>query len=399
MAVFRYEAITADGKKSGGVLDAESARQARAKLRDQGMTPLDVFSAAPARRTASGAWGKRTSELTLLYRVLGNLLDAGVELADALDSASQQASIRGRGLYLAIRAEIVQGVPLSEAIRRVEPNISSMVPAVLAAGEHSGHLSSVLLGLADYADRAASMRSRIGIALIYPLVLIVVSGLVVVALMAHVVPEIVRVFEGFEQQLPWLTRVLITASEFLRAWWWLMIAGAIVAVLIGRSAVGRERRSGVLDAVLLRVPGIAGLYAATERERFLDTLAMLLQGAVSIQEALRAAAAVMRSARLKLAVEQVAKDVERGRALNVALQESELLTPVTLQLVSAGVESSRLAQMVSSAARIERTAVETRLSVVIGLVEPALILLMGAVVLMIVIAILLPVFELNRLVA
>lgn len=400
MPVFRYDALSPDGRKSSGVLEAESARDARSALRDQGLTPLSVTDTrGNSGRDATSRWASERAELTVLYRVLGNLLTAGVELADALESAAQQASTRGQALCLAIRAEVVQGTALSAAIPKVIPNVPTMVPAILSAGEEAGHLGAVLLGLADHADRAGAMRSRIGIALIYPMVLVLVSMLVVMALMVHVVPEITRVFAGFQQELPILTRTLIWVSDALRDWWWILVVMIATVIGAGRAAATMAGVRRALDAVLLRVPLFSAVYTAIERERFLDTLGLLLQGAVSVQDALRASAAVMRSSHLKLQAEGVAKDVERGRALNLALQDTMLLTPVGLQLVSAGVESSRLSEMVQSAARMERAALEARLSLLLGLLEPALILMMGLFVLVIVIAILLPIFELNRLVA
>jgi general secretion pathway protein F len=407
MAVYSYTALDSAGRRVKGVIEGDTARAARTNLRAQALVPIELspLELAPLASNASSSGGRsalnrvRAADYDLFCRLVGSLLEAGLELSAALQSAAKQASPRARPLYLAVHAEVQQGKSLSEALAASARSRSTLSLAALAAGERTGNIAQVLLAIADHAERRAELRSRVKMALVYPAVLSVVAIGVVTGLMAYVVPEVVRVFDGFQQELPLLTRVLVGLSDGLNDWGSALLL-VVLAVFAGAPILAARADTRLaVDRLTMRLPIIANMRKTMQREQFLDTLAMLLGGGVPLVEALQGTAAVMTSEVMKASVLRIAREVESGRSLEASLEDAQLLSPVSLQLVAAGVEGARLEVMLARAANLEREQIKQRLALALALLEPAMIILMGGFVLLIVIAILLPVFELNRLVA
>lgn len=398
MGAFRFVALDADGRTERGALDGGSARQVRENLRARGLTPLEVEPLVDRPSDAGSGTRVRPSDFTLFARLLAELLDAGLELEAALRTTAAQAPPRLERFHATVLARVLQGVSLADSLADVA-GVSTMSVAAVAAGERSGALGPVLRALAEHGERREAMRGRIALAMLYPAILMLVSTAVALTLVTWVVPEVARVFDGYQRELPWLTRALMAAGEFFRANGAWLVPTVLVAV--GLSIWQARRPSGqqMADRVLSRVPGVAALRRTADRERFLDTLAMLLSGGVPVVQALRAGAAVVETGTLRVAAEAAADDVERGRSVRDALESTDLLSVVGAQLVAAGEESSRLDTMLARAARIESDRLARQLALWLGILEPALVLIMGGVVLLVVLAILLPIFELNSLIA
>ena len=402
MPVYSYIALDTAGKRTKGVIEDESARSARTRLRDQALVPVEVTALAAAVTGGSARVTLRrikASDYFLFCRLVGSLLDAGLELSEALQSAARQATPRAKPLYLASHAQVQQGQALSVALANVGELPAALSTAALAAGEKTGNVAQVLLAIADHAERRAELRGRITTALVYPAVLSIVALSVAIGLMIFVVPEVTRVFDGLRQELPWLTRAFIGISNALRDWGWVMLLAGTVASISLASLSRRPQFQRLIDRLTMRIPLVAPLRRSIQREQLLDTLAMLLSGGVPLVDALRGAGAVLNSHSARAAVLDIARNVEGGQPLDEAMQTSQLLSPVALQLVAAGVESARLDSMLARAAALEREQIRTRLALALALLEPLLIVMMGGFVLVLVIAILLPVFELNRLIA
>jgi general secretion pathway protein F len=395
---FRYTALDDQGRTNRGTVEGGSARQAREQLRARGLTPLEVTPMTGGGTETVARVRVSSAEFNLFARLIGGLLEAGLELEAALRATAEQAPRRAQAFYATVLTNVLQGQTLSEALASI-PGMPALGVSAIAAGERSGQVAGVLSALADHGERRAQMRSRVLLALLYPIILTIVSAAVALLLVTYVVPEVTRVFEGYDRDLPWLTQALIYLSDFLRSH--ALAIGTIVTVSVGavvamlRSVKGRA----LWDACLSRVPGIGALRRAVDRERFADTLAMLLGGGVPLVDAVRASAGVVATSKLHAGALSAAQEIEHGRSVVDALGGTSLLSSISMQLVAAGEEGSTLEVMLTRAARFEGERLGRRLDTVLGLAEPLLILVMGGVVLLIVLAILLPIFELNTLIA
>lgn len=398
MAGFRYRALDAAGKAVGGVVDADTARQARAHLRAQGLFPQEVASV----RTSAGEGGPRLplsgAALTLLTRQWASLLGAGLTLEQALAAAHEQAEQpRARQLVAAVRGDVVAGHSLAEALSRHPAAFPDIYVALVRAGERAGGLEAVLGRLADYLETTQAMRARMAQALLYPAVVTVIAVAVIAGMMVYVVPQVVTVFRHGDRALPLLTQALIVFSDFLRvALPWLLIAlvaGIFLAVRALRQPALRAR----VDAALLRVPLLGSLLRTQGSARFAQTLAILVGGGVPLLAALAAARDVLWAAPLRAAVDVAIQQVREGGSLAAALTRTKQFPPLLAHLVGSGERSGRLDAMLDRAAAQQQGEVAQRTALLVGLLEPALIVAMGGIVLLIVLAVLQPILEINQL--
>lgn len=403
MPAFEYVAIRPDGRQEKGVLEGDSARQIRGMLRDRGLVPMQVAEVRGSR--ASGGMLRRASgslsitELTLFTRQLATLVRAGLPLDEALTAVAEQSEGRRvRRIALGVRAAISEGCSLADALGRFPGAFPPLMRATVEAGEHSGRLDEVLERLADYIEERQALRSKLLLAAIYPAILTLVAIGIVTALLTYVVPQVVSVFEGSGQQLPALTRGLIALSDFVRAHGLTllgMLAAALVLLAAGMRRPTLRRR---VHRMLLRLPVIGRLVRSVNTARFTRTLGILAGSGVPILDAMRIGSQVLTNLPMREAVEHAARKVREGSSLHRSLAESRLFPPITLHLIASGESSGKLDEMLDRAASNQEREVETMLSAMMGLLEPALILIMGGVVLMIVLAILLPIFDMNQLV-
>ncbi|TXD55911.1 type II secretion system protein GspF [Ralstonia sp. TCR112] len=402
MPAFRYEAADATGKTDKGVIEADSARQARTLLRARGLTPLlvDALGAQDTKRGGS-SFGKRLSaqENALVTRQLASLLVAGLPLDEALAALADQAERAYVGeLLAAIRAEVVGGSSLSVALAQHPKDFPDIYRALVSAGEHSGNLGLVLSRLADYIESRNALTSKIKLAFTYPAIVTVVAFAIVIFLLSYVVPQVVSVFANTKQKLPTLTIIMLWLSDFVRNWGWL---AAIVLVAIGvliRNLLKQPALRLSWHKWLLTAPLFGKLVRGYNTARFASTLAILTSAGVPILRGLQAAGETLNNVALKTNVEDASTRVREGTSLARALAAQNQFPPVLVHLIRSGEATGNLPAMLERAAQGEAQELERRTLFLTGLLEPALILTMGVVVLLIVLAVLMPIIEINQLV-
>jgi general secretion pathway protein F len=399
---FAYEALDSGGKTQRGVLQGDTARAVRGSLRERGLNPLTVEEVQEGAKRRAGAFGRRgigAAELALLTRQLATLIGAGLPIDEALAALTEQAdSERQREMTAALRARVMEGASLAQAMGEFSETFPDIFRATVGAGEQSGRLDSVLDKLADYAEARDALRQKILAALAYPILLSIVALAVVAGLLTWVVPQIVGVFENLHQTLPFATRALMALSDFMRAWGWLVLIALVVAIVGTRIALRQEAARFKWHALLLRLPLVGRLTRAANTARATRTLALLAESAVPLLDALGIAAQVVPNLPMREAMRRAAFKVREGSAFSRALGESGLFPPVALRLIASGERSGELPRMLGEAAHQQQRELDRWLAALTSVLGPAVILLVGAMVLFIVLAILLPIFNLNQMV-
>src|SRR5882762_10222991 len=400
MEAFQYEALDAAGRTVSGVVQADTARQARMQLRAQGLLP-SMIGQVHARERARQLWarGLSAAELSLVTRQLATLLESGLTMEQALNALIEEAAQpMTREVLTGVKTEVTAGLSLAGALGAYEKSFPDFYRALVHGGEESGALPTVLEHLADYLDARQALRQKTSLALLYPALVAIVAILIVSGLLIYVVPQVVQVFQQSRQSLPLLTRALIGLSDFLRAAWpylLLVIVGMASAAHLALRRPATRRR---WHALLLRLPWLGSLIRGVNTSRFASTLAILVGGGVPLLSALDSGARVMTNMVMREAIEGAIERVREGASLARALGETRVFPPLLVHLVASGEASGKLEQMLERAARLETQALERRLAVFLTLLEPAMILVMGGIVLLIVLAILLPIIEINQLV-
>ena len=403
MSAFNYEALAADGRVKRGVLESDSARQARSQLREQGLTPLAVEQIGEQGvREVGGAFGRRglrTGELALVTRQLSTLLGAGLTIEQTLTALIEQAETqRERQLLAAVRGDVLAGQSLARSLARHPSTFPELYRTLVDAGERAGRLPEVLSRLADYTEDSAALRGKVLLAFVYPALVTLVAVAVVSGLLVFVVPQVVRVFENSHQTLPLLTRALIAVSAFVRGWGAYALVALVAAALLIRAALRVPATKARWHLFLLRTPLLGTLHRSLNTARLASTLAILVSSRVPLRTALRAGEGTVSNLPMRAALAQAGHRVEQGSTLARALGVSQLFPPLMVHMIASGEASGKLAEMLERTATQQSRDLERRIGVLMSLLEPLLILAMGAVVLVIVLAILQPIFELNTIV-
>ena len=403
MAAFEYLALDARGREQKGLIEADSPRQARQLLREKQWAPLEVKQAKSKEDVSRGglSFGRGLSarDLALVTRQLATLVQAALPIEEALRAAAAQStSAKIKSMLLAVRARVMEGHSLAAALREYPSAFPELYRATVAAGEHAGHLGLVLDQLADYTDQRQQSRQKIQLALLYPVILMVASLAIVVLLLGYVVPDVVKVFVNTGQELPALTRGLIATSDVVKNWGWLIVLGLVGAFLAMRAALRDPALRLRWHAFILRIPLIGRLSRATNTARFASTLAILTRSGVPLVEALSIAAAVIANLRIRERVVEAAQKVREGSSLTRALDATGEFPPMMLHMIASGEKSGELDQMLARTARNQENDLAAQVSLLVGLFEPFMLVFMGAVVLVIVLAILMPILSLNQLV-
>jgi general secretion pathway protein F len=406
MGAFEYTALDASGRNRKGLLEGDTARQVRQLLRERGMTPLEVQESAKASRKREGRGGGRlfgyrlnTTELALVTRQLATLVGSALPLAQALHAVGQESEKPStRSLLMAIRSRVMEGHSLAAALDEHPAVFPELYRATVDAGEQSGHLEVVLERLADYTEARQQMRQKFMLALLYPGILTSMALLVVIGLLTYVVPQVVQVFDSLGQDLPLLTRLLLASSDFLRTHGVLLLIGLGLLMFVYWLLLRRKPFRRFVHRLQLRVPVLGRLTRGMNTGRYTRTLSILMASSVPVLEALRIAGQVLSNLPMREAVEQTAIKVREGAELHRSLSESGYFPPMTVQLIASGEASGNLEAMLERAAFQQDRETETLIATMLGLFEPLLILAMGLMVLVIVLAILLPIFDLNQLV-
>ncbi len=412
MAAFEYLALTPAGKKKKGVLNGDNAKAVRAELRESGLTPLEVepvhksavsnrtSTAASASQKHSGRQKMSSMELAVMTRQFATLLESGMPIEQSLTGLVEQVEqYRIKSILTGVRAAIIEGGTLADGMRQFPRAFSELYTASVAAGEQTGHLESVLERLADYTEARQGLQQRISTALVYPVILTVVSILIVIALMAYVVPKVVKVFEDTGQALPYLTQIMIKISDFIVNHGYIVAIVLILAGLIFSIAMRKPGPQWAFDRFILRFPLTKRLSTSLNTSRMARTMSILIGSGVPLISAIKSSAEVVSNQVIRKGLERAAEDVQQGASLSRSLARSKLFPPLLTQMVASGEASGRLDAMLEKAATSLEREAEARISVVVSLFEPLMILFMGTVVLIIVMAILMPIFDLNQLVS
>ena len=403
MSAFRYRALNPAGKLVRGVLEADSERQVRVQLRGQRLRPVAVDAVAEDRPNnlrqrllptrISGA------ELSLLTRQLAVLVRSNLPLADCLQAAAEQTRrARTKAMLLQVRSRVTEGHTLAYALAEYPQVFNDMYRAMVAAGEHAGFLGEVLERLADYAEQRQYTSQKLRMAMIYPFILMGVAVAVITLLMVFVVPELVGIFAHSQRELPALTKALIAVSDFLREYLVWLLVGLAVAVWGFRRYLRAPRRRRRWHALLLRVPGLRNVLIAVDTARFASTLSILMASGVPLLDSLRIAGEVLMNLVLREESARVAAQVKEGSSLSRALGNSDVFPPMMVHMVGSGEASGSLETMLERSAANQERELEMTLGTVMSLFEPLMVVVMGGVVLLIVLAVLLPIFDLNTMV-
>ncbi len=412
VAAFRYTAVDTAGHEQTGVLEADSARAARQMLRARDLVALNVEAvlSAAARRGGS-VFAKRLSqtELSVLTRQLSSLLNASLPVADALTVLVEQSEKQSlRELMAAVRTDVLGGSSLSAALARHPRQFPDLYRALIAAGEESGQLGSVLASLADFIEERARLQQKIALAFVYPAIVTTVALLVVIGLLTYVVPQVVQVFTQTRQALPLLTRMMIALSDFVRHEGWIVALLLLAGLELARRALKVPALRLSWHRTILRLPVLGVLSRSINTARFAGTLSILVGSGVPILRSLQAASETLGNDALRARVAEAAVRVREGFSLARALKTEDpneraavgarLFPPVLIHLISSGEATGKLPEMLARAADMHAREAERRTLFFTSLLEPALILLMGAVVTLIVLSVLMPIIEINQLV-
>ncbi|MFM7432899.1 MAG: type II secretion system inner membrane protein GspF, partial [Gammaproteobacteria bacterium] len=404
-----YVALDTAGREQRGVLEGDGPRQVRQLLRERQLLPVSV---EPLRETPQNRDGERwlnhlprrgtrvgSADVALLTRQLATLVRAALPLEEALLAVSQQSEKSAvQRVVAAVRARVVEGEPLAHALGGFPRVFPEIYRATVAAGEQSGKLDTVLERLAEYTENRDQLRQRVLGALLYPIVLTVMCLFIIAGLLTYVVPKVVEVFESGKTPLPLLTRMLLATSDFLQdfgTWLLLLIVLGVIGFLRWVRAPEAQRK---VDALLLRLPLTGRLVRGFNTARFTRTFSILTGSAVPVLEALHIAGGVINNLPMRDAVTAATERVREGAPIGRSLAASRLFPPMTVHLISSGEASGRLEEMLERAAANQERELDGLLTALVGLLGPLLIVGMGLFVLIIVFAMLMPIFEMNTLV-
>ncbi len=402
MPAYEYIAAAPDGRQVKGVLDGDSPRVIRTQLRERGLFPIEVTEVAQKEQRGTRHWftpGVSATDLAIMTRQLATLVRAALPLEEALFATAQQTERAGlKSILFAVRARVMEGHTLADGLARFPRAFPEIYRATVAAGEQSGRLDVVLERLADWSETRQELRQKLQAATIYPIILTTLTIAVTILLLTYVVPQVVAVFENLDRDLPILTRVLITFSDFIRAW------GLGLAVLIGGGIAAfvymlKDESFRVrVHATMLTIPVVGAMVRGINAARFARTLSILTSAGVPVLDALRISAATVANLPMRSAVEVAAHKVREGAPIARSLAASGLFPPLTIHLIGSGESSGRLGEMLERAATAQEREMTASINALMALLGPLLILAMGALVLIIVLAVLLPIFDFNQMV-
>ena len=405
MAAFEYVALDKQGREQKGILEGDSNRQVRQILRDRGLAPLSVGLTVDNSRHARFlprewfAASLKVKERALVTRQMATLIGAGLPVEEALLAVSKQSETpRVHKMLVAVRSKVMEGYSLANSLANYPSAFPGLYRATVAAGESAGHLDLVLNRLADFTETQQQARSRIQQALIYPVILFLLTLVILTGLLGYVVPDIVEVFADTGQQLPLLTRFIISLSDFVAHYGFLVLVGLLLLVIMAHRLLAMPSVRLAYDRRLLHVPIVSKLSRGINASQFSSTLAILSSSGVPLVEALRIAGEVLSNSWLKQKIAEATVNVSEGSSLNIALDQSGYFPPMMLHMIASGEASGELDDMLQKVSVYMQQDVEGLMSMLLSLFGPLMLILMGGAVFAIVMAILLPIINLNQLV-
>ncbi|HTQ25862.1 MAG TPA: type II secretion system inner membrane protein GspF [Candidatus Binataceae bacterium] len=404
MPVFAYRGLAANGRSVTGVVDADSVRTARGKLRDRGIFPTELAEAEQAvRRSLSDylpSFGRRIppSELSLLTRQLSSLLGAGVQLVDALAAlADQSARAVTKRLLSQIRERVREGTSLGDALAAHPDTFSDLYIGMVRAGEAAGALETVLNRVADFSESQAEFKAKVTHALTYPIIMVCVGSAIMFFLMGYVVPQVATIFQQNNAALPLPTVILIAISNFVSNYWMVLLLAIAAIVAAVTYALSTRRGRRLYDTWLLRIPYIGGTVTRVLCARFSRTLATMLQSGVQLLPALASVKHVITNALLADTIEQSRTSIREGHGMTHPLAQSGLFPPLLIEMIRVGERTGEVESMLERVADTYEREVERSLNQLTTLLEPLMTLAMAGIILFMMLAILLPIFQLNQL--
>lgn len=407
MAVFHYKAIDKLGNESQGTIEADNFKSARSKLKDKNLIPLEVYDVAEGLGSESKfnlelGIGKNTlkvAELALVTRQLATLLASGLSVDEALLAVCDQSDnekiariIRG------VRSKLMEGHSLSASMAEYKQAFPELYRATINAGEHSGHLHMVLESLADYTEKEYYFKQKIKQASIYPSLMIMVSLCIVAFLLVYIVPKMVDVFQDSGASLPTLTNILLAVSNFLQSYGLLLLFGIILGVFIFKKKLLDHDFKYKVHISMLKIPLISKIIKVSDTARYARTFSILARAGVPVLDAMNTSQHVVTSLPIKEKLEEAKHKVKEGINISRALRETNYFPAMSIHLIASGESSGRLDAMLDKAADYQENDIENLITTFLSLFEPIMIVTLGFVVLLIVLAILLPIFQMNQLV-
>lgn len=405
MGAYTYQALNGNGNVVNGVLQGDSDRQIRDQLRSQSLRPLKVKVTHHSEKQYTSKSFSLTVgrlkpvELALLTGQLAMLLESGMPVVDALHAcAEQQRKRRIQALLLQLRSRVQEGYSLAAAMSEYPGSFNTMYLATIKAGEHAGYLGPVMMRLASYCDNTQNATRKMRMAMIYPAILVAISMLVIIAMLTFVVPKLVDLFQHRDKELPALTQALISTSDFFAAHGAVLLSLLVAVILLLNRWLKKTSAKLALHRQLFRLLFVGDWYRAVDASRFSSTLSILIQSGVPLLDAISIARQVMSNRYIQQQCSDVVSAVEEGSSLKNAMARSNIFPPVFVQMVAHGEAAGELGQQLAKAAENQEKELEHLLSGALSLLEPLLVIAMGVVVTVIVMAVLLPVFQLNTLI-
>jgi general secretion pathway protein F len=407
MPVYTYTALNERGKATKGVINADSARAARSKLRQSRLFPTELLETEKAEAQARSSVSReisffrrvRQQDITVMIRQFATLLSANLTVVDSLTALIEQTDKAPlKKTLIQVRERVNEGSSLAAALDEHRRVFSTLFINMVHAGEASGALPLVLLRLADFSERSLDTRKKVAAKMYYPILTLALSGLILFALLTYVVPTVTAIFADMKQTLPLPTVILIAVSDFLKAFWWLVALGVVGIVVALQRFRSSERGRKICDAWSIRVPLFGPLALKTAMARFTRTLGILLQSSIPLLDALDIARAVLNNTILAEAI-QVAKELIReGSDIATPLRESGYFPPLVSHMISIGERTGQLEDMLIRVADVYDNDVQTSVEGLTSLVEPLIIVVLGVLALGIMLSILLPIFEINTMI-
>ncbi|WP_018982313.1 type II secretion system inner membrane protein GspF [Salinimonas chungwhensis] len=404
MAAFSYKAVNQRGRNSNGVLEADNARQVRQQLREKGLIPVHVEQVAEKSRQQKARFRffaprVSASELALMTRQMATLVESALPIEEALLAVADQSNKPAqRNMMMAVRSKVVEGHGLADAMGEFPSVFNELYRAMVAAGEKSGHLDTVLNRLADYTERRQQTRSQIIQALVYPSLMMFFAIAIVVLLLTIVVPEIVGQFDNMGQELPAITQVLISTSNWLQNYGLFLLVFIILLVIGFQQALKNPALRLRYHRLILKMPLLGKISKGLNTSRFARTLSILTASAVPLLEAMRISGDVLENRYMKQEIEAATINVKEGSSLRASLDNTKMFPPMMMHMIASGEKSGELQNMLGRAADNQDREFESLVNVSLKTFEPLLIVTMAGVVLFIVLAILQPILSLNQMV-
>src|SRR6185437_3497462 len=402
MTTYNYKAVDSRGKSKSGVIQADSSRSARHLLSEKGLTVAKLDSSTEeGSKRKSFSFKKTISslELSLITRQFAILLNSGLSVEQALNALIDQLKNQDqKTVMMGVRSEVLGGRPLAASMKAFPKVFPAVYCSLIHAGEQSGSLPRVMTKLADYSDKTRELTGKIMMALLYPIIVSVVAILMIVALLVYVVPQVVKVFESSKQELPLLTKILIATSNGLRSYGWIIIVAIIITTVTFYQLLKNHEFKLKFHRQLLKIPVAGRLLINIDVARFTHTLAMLLTSGVPMIQALEAGRDTLSNYMMRNAVDKALKLVKEGVPLANALKQQDAFPPVVIHLIASGEKSGTLDTLLEQAGAHQELELTHRSELLIGILEPILIVFIGGVVMLIVIAIMLPILNMNQMV-